>query len=83
MAGGEAGNVISKLFVGQTTQNGSVNCSTEPLGAHWEEELANKEIQKRSIFGHIPTQKYKNELAKMQFYSNRDKIIGREAGNTS
>ena len=45
MAGGEAGNVISKLFVGQTTQNGSVNCSTEPLGAHWEEELlANKEI---------------------------------------
>ena len=34
------------------------------------------------MFEHIQTKKYKNELAKMQFCSNRDKIFGREAGNT-
>ena len=34
------------------------------------------------MFGHIQTKKYKNELPKIQFCSNRGKIVGREAGNT-
>ena len=40
----EAGNVISKLYMGQAAKNGSVNCSADPLGAYRDEELANKEI---------------------------------------
>ena len=44
MVGGEAGNVISKLCAGQTTKNRSANRSAEPLGAHQDEEVANKEI---------------------------------------
>ena len=35
------------------------------------------------MFGHIQTQKYKKELEKMQFCSNRDKTVDRAAGNTS
>ena len=42
MAGGEAGNVISKLCASQATKKGPVNCSTELMGAHWNEEMANK-----------------------------------------
>ena len=42
MAGGEAGNVISKLCVGQATEKGSVNCSAGSMGAHWDEEMTNK-----------------------------------------
>ena len=49
---------------------GWVNHSVEPLGANWDEEMANKEIKKRSMFGHIKTRKYKNELGEMQFCSN-------------
>ena len=44
MVRGEAGNVISKLCTDQAAKNGSVNCSADPLGAHRDEELANKEI---------------------------------------
>ena len=44
IVGGEPGDVISKLCTGQATKNGSVNRSTEPLGAHWDEEMTNKEI---------------------------------------
>ena len=42
MAGGEAGNVISKLCAGQATEKGSVNCSAGSMGAHWNEEMTNK-----------------------------------------
>ena len=38
-----------------------MNCSAEPLGAHCDEEMANQDIQKRIVFGHIQTQKYENE----------------------
>ena len=44
MVGGEADNVISKLCTGQATENGSVNHSAELLGAHRDEEAANKDI---------------------------------------
>ena len=44
MVGGDTGNEISKLCTSQVTENGSVNRSTEPLGAHWDEEMANKDI---------------------------------------
>ena len=65
LVGGKAGNVISKLCTGQATKNGLVNCSAEPLGAHCDEEMANQDIQKRSVFGHIQTQKYENEQEKI------------------
>ena len=42
MAGGEAGNAISKLCPSKATKNGSVNRSVESLGAHEDEETANK-----------------------------------------
>ena len=42
MVGGEASNAISKLWASQTTKNGLVNRSAEPLGAHCHEEMANK-----------------------------------------
>ena len=42
MAGGEAGNVISKLCAGQATEKGSVNYSAGSMGAHWDEEMTNK-----------------------------------------
>ena len=70
MVGGDARNEISKLWTGQATKKWLVNCSVEPLEAHWNEEMTNKEIYKRSIFGYIQTQKYKNELAKMWLCSN-------------
>ena len=38
----EAGNAISKLCAGQATENVLVDCSAEPLGAHWVEEMANE-----------------------------------------
>ena len=41
MVGGKAG-VIIKLCTGQATKNGSVDCSAEPSGAHWDEEMAKK-----------------------------------------
>ena len=44
MVGGEVGNVINKLYPGQATKNGSVDHCAEPLRAHWDEEVANKEI---------------------------------------
>ena len=44
VVGAQTGNVINKLCVGQATENGSVNRSVEPLGAHRDEEVANKEI---------------------------------------
>ena len=59
--------MIKKLCNGQATKNGWVNCSTDPLGAHWDEEMTNKEILKQSAFGCVQTQKSKNKLAKMQF----------------
>ena len=57
MVGGEAGNAISKLCASQATKNGSVGRSAEPLGEHWDEEMANNETWKRNVFGHIQTQK--------------------------
>ena len=44
VVGGEAGNLISKLCTNLATKNGLVNRSAEPLGAHWDEEVANKKI---------------------------------------
>ena len=79
MVGEDARNEISKLWAGQATKNWSVNCSVEPLGAHWNEEMTNKEIYKQSMFGHIQTQKGKNELVKMWLCSNRGKTVGHEA----
>ena len=42
MAGRLAGNATRKLRSSQATKIGLVNCSAEPLGAHWDEEMANK-----------------------------------------
>ena len=42
VAGRLAGNATSKLCTSQATKIGLVNCSTEPLEAHWDEEMANK-----------------------------------------
>ena len=65
------------------TKKGSVNSSAEPMGAHWGEEMAHKwDIETKHV-KHTQTQKYKIELEKMQFCSNRDKIVDREAGVTS
>ena len=44
VVGGEAGTVINELCASQTTKNGWVNRSTERLGAHWDEKMANKKI---------------------------------------
>ena len=75
MVGGEAGNVIGKLCAGQATKNGLTNHSVEPLEAHQGEQLVNKEIWKRSLCGHILTQKYENELGKMQFCKTETKLL--------
>ena len=42
MIGGEAGKVTSKLCAGQATKNRSVDRSAGLLGAHCDEEMANK-----------------------------------------
>ena len=42
MVGGEAGNAISKLSAGQETKHRWVGHSAETLGAHLDEEMANK-----------------------------------------
>ena len=42
MVVGEAGNAISKLCAGQATKNKWVGRSAETLGAHWDEEMAEK-----------------------------------------
>ena len=39
---GEAGNAISKLCTGQATKTVLVDRSAEPLGAHWDAEIANE-----------------------------------------
>ena len=39
---GEAGNAISKLCTGKATKNVLVDRSAEPLGAHWDAEIANE-----------------------------------------
>ena len=36
------GNAVSKLCAAQATKNGSVDRSAEPVGVHWDEEMANK-----------------------------------------
>ena len=59
-----------------------VNCSAEPLGAHCGEEMTNERNKERSMFGHVQTKKHKNELGKMRFCSNLDKIVDRETGIT-
>ena len=42
MAGGEAGNAISKLCVGRATKNVYVDRSAEPFVAHWDGEKADE-----------------------------------------
>ena len=42
MVGGVPSNGINKLCAGQAIKNGSVDRSVEPLGAQWDEEMANK-----------------------------------------
>ena len=83
MVGGEAGNAVSKLCTGQATKNGLVNYSAELWECTGMKKWQINEAQKGSMCGHIQLQnkKIKNELAKMQFCSKRDKIVVRKAGN--
>ena len=38
----EACDLISKFCASQATKNGSLDRSAEPLGAHWDEQIAKK-----------------------------------------
>ena len=42
MVDGEAGNTIRKLCSSQMSKYLWVGGSAEPLGAHWDEEMANR-----------------------------------------
>ena len=65
------------------TKNGWVDGFAEPLGGHWDEEIANKlNIETKHVRAYSKS-KVKNELVKIQCGSNRNKIVGREAGNAT
>ena len=42
MVDGKAGNAISKLCTNWVTKNVQVECSAEPFGADWNEEITNE-----------------------------------------
>ena len=58
MAGGKAGNAISKLCTDRATRIGWVDSSGELFVAHWDGEMTNKSW-KRNMFRHVKTQNYK------------------------
>ena len=60
----EAGDVVSKLCAGQTTKNGSMDCSAELLGAHSHEKIAKKWNIKTKRVRTYCNSKIKDELAK-------------------
>ena len=78
----EVGDVISKLCASQATKNGSVDCSAEPLRAHWDEEMAKKWDTETKHVQTYSDYKIKDELAKMQFCWNWNKIVGRKVDDT-
>ena len=55
IVGGEASNAITKLCASRATKNIKVDRSAEPLGAHWDAEMANE---------------YNIETKHIQIYSN-------------
>ena len=52
----EAGDVIIKLCTGQATKNGLMDRSAEPLGAHWDEQIAKKIEHRNEASLHISRQ---------------------------
>ena len=60
----DAGDVISKFCASQATKNGSLDRSTEPLGAHWDEQIAKKIEHRNEACSDISKQENKRWTSK-------------------
>ena len=65
IASAEAGNAICIFCAGQATKIVWVDCSAEPLVAHWYEEMANKPWKKEHVQACLKLKIIKSQLAKM------------------